>query len=211
MLSNRKGNSHFWYGFLDEAGDVGYSEGSSRYLVVAILTVVDANIPRRAVKKIRQSFRKRLRDIPELRAAQTPTRIILKLLRRVVQSNLEIFAVVVDKPKMPPPVDLEEIYRNACAAVIKECLKHHPNLLLFVDKRYTNPRLRGNFNRAIVEKIQDIEATVVIEHLDSRNEGGLQVADAIAYALWVWYERKNNELYSTIESKIVSVEDNKKD
>ena len=92
----------------------------------------------------------------------------------MVQSDPEIFAVIVDKQKISPPVDLEEIYRDACATAIKECLKHHPNLLLFVDKRYTNPRLREKFNRVIVD---------VIEHLDSRNERGLQVADAIAYAL----------------------------
>ena len=50
-----------------------------------------------------------------------------------------------------------------------------------MDKRYTNPRLREKFNRAILEEIQDMEAKVVIEHLDSRSERGLQVADAIAY------------------------------
>ena len=181
--SHKKGSPLWWYGFLDESGDVGYSDASSHYLVVAILAVADVNILRRAVKMIRQRFRKKLRDIPELKAAQTPTRIILKLLRRVVQSDLEIFAVVVNKHKIPQPVEVEDIYRDACAVAIKECLRHHPNLLLSVDKRYTNQRLREKFNRTIAEKIQDIEATIVIEHLDSRNERGLQVADAIAYAL----------------------------
>jgi len=211
MFSNRKDSSSIWYGFLDEAGDVGYSDGSTHYLVVTVLAVANANMPRRVVKRIRQNFRKRLRDIPELRAAQTPARVVLKLLQSVVQSNLEIFAVVMDKQKISPPVDSEELYRDACATAIKECLRHHPNLLLFVDKRYTNSRLREKFNRAILEKIQNIDATVVIEHLDSRNEKGLQVADAIAYALWVRYERKENELYSTIEGKIVSIKEIKKD
>ena len=67
--------------------------------MVVILAVVDANMPRRAVKRIRQNFRKKLRDISELKAAQTPARVVLKLLQRVVQSDLEIFAVVVDKQK----------------------------------------------------------------------------------------------------------------
>ena len=79
-----------------------------------------------------------------------------------------------------------------------------------MDKRYTNPRLREKFNRAILEEIQDMEAKVVIEHLDSRSERGLQVADAIDYALWAQYEQKRNELHSTIEDKIVSVEEIKK-
>ncbi|HIE29897.1 TPA: DUF3800 domain-containing protein [Candidatus Poribacteria bacterium] len=117
--------------------------------------------------------------------------MVQKLLQRVAQFELEIFAVVVDKQKRPPPIDLEEIYRNACAVAIKKCLNHHPNLLLFVDKRYTNPILREKFNIAIVEEMQDIKAAVVIEHLDSRNEKGLQGADAVAYALWARYEQGN--------------------
>jgi hypothetical protein len=39
MLSNHKEDSRSQYGFLDEAGDVGHSEGLSHYLVVAILAV----------------------------------------------------------------------------------------------------------------------------------------------------------------------------
>ena len=205
MPSTFEGTSGLWFGFLDEAGDVGFSKGSSRYLVVAISAIADANVLRRAVKKIRQSFAKKLRDIPELKAAQTPTRIVQKLLRCIVQFDVEIFAVIVDKQKTSPPVDLEKIYRDASAMVIKECLTHHPNLLLFVDKRHTNPRLREKFNQAIVQAIQDINATVAIEHLDSRNEKGLQVADAVAYTLWAWYEREEHELYSLIEGKIVSI------
>ncbi len=59
------------YGFLDEAGDVGVGPRSSRVMVVAVVLTSSPQSLRRAVK-FRTRLRKKKRQIPELKASQSP-------------------------------------------------------------------------------------------------------------------------------------------
>ena len=191
------------YGFLDEAGDVGYLENSSSILLVVILLIDSPQQLRRAVAKIRKGLGKKLKEIPELRAYATPRRIVEKLLRTIAQMDVEIVASVVDKRVIRRPSDPEDLYRWACVEAIRECLRRYPALPLCIDKRYTNRTLRDSQNRAIAEGIADMGATLFIEHRESERESGLQVADAIAWSLFQKYQHRDEGLLLLIKDKIV--------
>lgn len=191
------------YGFLDEAGDVGYSEGSTSILLVTVLLTDDPQKLRRAIAKTRRSPGKKLKEIPELKAFATPRRIIEKLLLYMAQLDVEIVASVVDKRVINRPGDLEDLYRWACVETIQECLKRHPDLSLHIDKRYTDRRLRDKQNEAIAEGITGLSATLVIQHVQSESERAIQVADAVAWSLFQKYEHNDDGLFFLIKDKIV--------
>ncbi|MFQ6057727.1 MAG: DUF3800 domain-containing protein [Anaerolineae bacterium] len=191
------------YGFLDEAGDVGSAEGSSRYLVVAVALVNNPHRLRRVVTKIRKSLGKRLKDIPELKAWHTPKRFVAKLLGYVAESEVEIVAVILDKSTAKRPVDPEDWYRRVCAQAVRCCLERYPRLSLAIDKRYTNQRLRDRLVQAIIDNVDDLSPVLVIEHSESGKEKAVQAADAVAWSLFQKYERGNGTLYEVIKDKII--------
>jgi len=190
------------YGYLDEAGDVGRTEGASRHLVVALVVVANPEPLRKSVTRTRKSLGKKLKQIPEFKAKHTPKRITAKLLRRVVEAESEIVAAILDKQQVTQPEDPEDWYRGLCAQVIQQCIARHPLLHLVVDQRYTNPTLRQRLVEAIVGGIT-LPHAISFEHADSTQEKAIQVADAVAWALFQKYEWGDDDLYKIIEEKIV--------
>lgn len=78
------------YGFLDEAGDVGTGLRSSRVLVVAVVLTSSPQRLRREVKKFRSRLRKRKRQIPELKASQSPPAWNRKRLEQLAKMEIEV-------------------------------------------------------------------------------------------------------------------------
>ena len=191
------------YGFLDEAGDVGYSEKSSRFLLIVILLTDHPQKLRRAVAKIRKGLGRKLKELPELKAYATPRRIVEKLLRMIAQMDVEIVASVVDKRGIRRPSDPEDLYRGACVEAIRACLRRAPNLSLYLDKRYTNRKLRDRQNQSIAEGIADMGATLVLQHIESERERAIQGADAVAWSLFQKYEHGDEGLFLLVKDKIV--------
>ena len=73
-----------------------------------------------------------------------------------------------------------------------------------MDKRYTNPHLREKQNRAILKEISSLQkAVLVVEHSESNSESALQVADAMAWALFQKHERGDDSFYTLVKDKIV--------
>ena len=105
-------------GVLDEAGDVGCAEGSSRYLVIAIVLIGNLHWLRKVVLKARKRLGKRLKNIPELKAKITPGKLVARLLDDVAALNVEIVTVILDKQKARRPDDLEDWYRLVCARAV---------------------------------------------------------------------------------------------
>jgi len=191
------------YGVLDEAGDVGHAEGSSRYLVVAIVVVSNVNVLRKAVARVRKSIHKRRRDIPEFKAFKTDPRLTRRLLHNLAQLDCEIIAMVIEKQPRKAPDDTEDLYRRVCACAVRQCLERHPQLSLYVDRRYTKPALREKWNRVVLEKLGDLQRVILsIEHSASEEEPALQVADAVAWSLFQRYERGDDSFYRLIQGRI---------
>lgn len=190
------------HGFLDEAGDVGWSKGSSSYLIVAVV-ISNAHQLRRAVARTRKSLDKRLKDLPELKAWHTPKKVVAKLLGYVAALDVEIVAVILDKGAAKRPADPEDWYRQVCAQAVRRCLERYPVFSLAVDKRYTNPRLRDRLVVALINNAPAVSPVLVIEHADSARERAIQAADAVAWSLFQKYERGDEELYEIIRERIV--------
>jgi len=190
------------YGYLDESGDVAPYSGS-RFLIVAILITKDPRPIELHVKRTHRSLGRQARG-DELKAADLETAITERLLAALVDEDIEIVAIIVDKRAiLRPPQDTEDIYREAATQAVKRCVERHPRLELWLDKRYTKPALRNRLEKTIREGIADLTHQVILIHQeDSRKHKGLQAADHIAWAFYQKYERANDALYRILERKI---------
>ncbi len=165
-------------GVLDEAGDVGHAQGSSRYLIVAVI-IGDLRRLRKAVAKARKRLGKRLKDVPELKAWHTPRKIVTRLLSDAAALNIEIVAVILDKQKAKQPREPEDWYRLACSRAVQHCLEKYPKFEVTLDRRYTNPFLQGRLADALMHGAVDLNHSVAIGYAMSEQEKAIQVADAV--------------------------------
>ncbi len=196
------------WAFADETGDVGRAPGSSRYLIVAIVLTRNPWPLRKAVTKTRKHLRKKLRNVPELKAWHTPKKVVARLLRYIAELDVEIVAVVLDKHTASVHPESEDRYRLTCAEAVWHCVERYTWLKLAIDRRYTNEILRDKLEQSIfVRAASASERTTVglirIEHLDSTQEKGIQAADAVVWSLGQKYERGDDELYNIIKDKII--------
>ncbi len=191
------------WGVLDEAGDVGSAEGSSRYLVVAVVLTGDLQPLRRIVARARKRLGKRLKDIPELKAKITPARLVERLLEDVVLEPVEIVAVILDKRHVQFPDAPEEQYRRAFAQAVRICLERYPYLSLIADKRYTQRYLEDRLAEVVMENLRGLSGQVVWRYEASESEKALQVADAVAWAVFQKYERGNDRFYRIVRERII--------
>ncbi len=194
------------YGYLDESGDVSSGDGATGNLVVVVVVVSHPVNLRKAVSKTRKSLGKRLRDIPELKAADSDPRIIRKLLTHAVNIGFEGVAIVLDKRRIPLPEDMEDLYREACAQATRETLERFGSLSLTVDKRYTALRQQRRFNEALDACVEGMSGvSLVVHHEDSEKERTLQVADAVAWALFQWRENGDRTFWEIIRERVIVV------
>jgi len=159
------------------------------------------------VVKTRKHLQKKLSNIPELKAKRTPQKIVARFLRYIADLDIEIVAIVLDKHLVPTCPNPEDWYRQVCAKAVRHCVERHTWLKLTLDRRYTNENLREKLEQSILAGAVTSEGIGVrmiqIEHSDSAQDKGVQVADAIVWSLGQKYERGNDELYRIIEDKII--------
>jgi len=194
------------YAFIDESGTAGIELGS-RFLVVAALS---ANRPReielpirRALKKLGQSLK-----TGEIKASRASEKTTLRLLETIAGRDVDIAAVIVDQRLIaPPPADSEEIYRMAVTRAVHLLVERFPNVEVCLDKRYTREPLRYELEKRIRQGLAGIPHQVVlIRQESSHTRKELQAADAVAWAFFQKYERRDPRFYDVIASKILAEE-----
>ncbi len=196
------------WAFADETGDVGSAPSSSRYLIVAVILTRCPRSLRRATVQTRKHLRKKLKNIPELKAKRAPLEVTARFLRYIAKLDVEIVAIILDKRSIWVGPDTEDRYRLVCAEAIRHCFERHSWLKLILDRRYTNIALREKLEEAIMNRafstLGEGERRIIsIEHSDSATEKGIQAADAVAWSLGQKYERCEDELYRIIQDKII--------
>jgi hypothetical protein len=171
------------YAYLDESADVAPFSGS-RFLVVAVLVTESPRPIELHVRRARQSLGRKVR-LDELKATWSEPRVIVRLLNSIAQEEISVVAVMVDRRAIVrPPAELEDIYRIAVARAIRHCLARWPQMHLYLDKRYTNPKLRQSLERVVGAALTpgDNEG-LLIWHEDSRGQLCLQAVDSVAWAI----------------------------
>jgi len=192
---------------LDEAGDVGYSEGASGHFLVVVVVVGNIELLRKAVTRTRKRLDKRRRDIPEFKAFKTDPRIKRRLLAKVSATGCEITIVAANKRKQTAPDDPEFLYRDLCVRAARRCVEPYQEVTLILDKRYSHPSQTRELSKAISQGLHGLSGVLAIESpRDSQQERAIQAVDAVAWAVCQRLEYGDDSFYDLVKDRVVSDE-----
>jgi len=198
------------YVFVDESGDLG--KYGSKYFIVAAIVVNNPKHLSRIIKKIRnRKLKKKLKELRELKATKTNDHIRKAVLKKVSETDCEIFAIVVEKKKiMPRLYDAQNrLYNYLIAILLKQIEKTSGKLEIVVDRKHTNTLIRRNFNSYIEYKINQVhpDLEISVRHLESHSRNELQVIDFVTWSIFRKFNWGDCSYYNIIEDKIVNKED----
>ncbi|HLD55077.1 MAG TPA: DUF3800 domain-containing protein [Candidatus Nanoarchaeia archaeon] len=198
------------YIFLDESGELGFKSTSSKYFVITLLLCDGGEVYslRRIMKKVRQKIiKKKLKRYPEIKGNNSTDKIRMDVLKRFVETNSEIFVVILEKSKVYEYLKnkKDKLYNYISNLILNECSLEDSHISLVVDKSKTNRSLREDFDNYIRKNItqKNNGCNIKIQHENSQKEGCLQVLDFVSWSIFRNYENSDSRFMDIIKNKIV--------
>ena len=173
--------------YIDESGDLGFSERSSKYFVVTAFRISD--LQNEKLKKIvknmrRNKFKKKLKKVNEIKASSSSKEIITYVLTQLNDFQAEIFAVTLNKKNVNKGLEKDEIYKIVCGNIAK-IIPIEDESHITIDKFIKAGKIL-EFDNCFRKNLQLLKNTrpVKIFHEQSNSCEGLQFADVVAYAFF---------------------------
>ncbi|MDA1193205.1 MAG: DUF3800 domain-containing protein [Candidatus Poribacteria bacterium] len=195
--------------FIDESGDFGFSDRSSKHIVFVSVATDQPNAVARIAKKTRARF-KRKRPV-ELHASHDSWEVREYTLERLAlpETRLEIRALVVDKFRLAPRLqrDSNMLWNHCVGLLTVDYLAQHDHATLVIDHRTQHTRSVFQFQPFLDYLLRfdaDSDAKVEIEYMDSRFSNGVQLADCVSNAIYRKHEHGEDQGWKLIRGKIVS-------
>lgn len=199
--------------YIDESGDLGFTDRSSPYFVIAALVVHDSLTIRRCFAKVRRNkLRKKYRELPEFKFNNSGPEIRKRILACIASAEVDIAYCVLRKEQVYPHLrsNHQIVYNYLTGSLISHIIQRFcdgRDVEITVDKSL-NGIQREAFDQYLVYKtfernqtIDLADITITIEHADSKNEPCIQAADFIAGALHYYYRTDDNVFFRIIEGK----------
>lgn len=198
------------YIYLDESGDLGFSEGSSKYFVIAFVRLNKPEGLKRCVRKIKQKY-----NIPsnvELKGYETQLKIKKELLIRFSRlPDLEIYSITAKKENIEERLRTDtNIFYNYMTglSLIEKVLKEPKGseIIINIDKRIISITSGFNLEEYIKYKIWyeggRLDLDLKIHYIDSHNSLAIQGIDIITNAIFKKHEWGNDDLAKIIWDKV---------
>jgi len=200
------------YIFLDESGDLGFNERSSRWFILSIILTSNHRKVEKCVKRVHKGLKKKYKKVGELHAYHSDSvtkKRILRMLSGV--QDIEIYSIILNKKKVYTDLKNQKNYLyNYTANILldrlynKKNFRKGVNVLICIDQRETNKFLKKNFmdylNNSLIKKG---DGNFKIKIRPSQSEKCLQAVDFISWAIFRKYEKNDYEYYEIIKNKIV--------
>ncbi len=192
------------YVFIDESGDLG--RFGNRYFVIAGLVTKDKKPLDRIIKRIRQRrLKKSIKELMEIKAHSADETIRKEVLDKVRQTDVEIYALVLDKNKVFSNLfDVQNrFYNYLVGQMLSRINLGKEKVIINIDKKHTNSFLRDDFLKYIQKRLMEKRdgSTFEIFQLPSESSNALQVVDFVAWAINRKFNSGDDSYYSIIESK----------
>ena len=207
--------------YVDESGDLGFSEKSTKFFVVAYVisdsTVKLETYMKRVLKKL-HTKKKYHYSRNELKFSRMNADCRITVLKSVYRCALDIGVVVVEKNKVRPELrkDLTILYNwllvhHIMSALVPR-LDAKDKIHVVFDKSLPRKRIIS-FNDYLKNKVSYLSWTegyevqlsqIITNHANSEFEPCLQAADAVAGAYFQRYENENPQYVELIKDKVRS-------
>lgn len=191
------------YGFLDESGILEKKAKEGGYFIVSVVVVANPAEIKDVMKVARRRARGKFRASSTFHAYKENKSFIKSVLKELAKRDIGVIVGVWDKRRKRPRADKNELYRKLVTQTVKIVFALYPKLDLVIHKRYTDPKLQRQLHDAIVKEVKNIDSGfMAISQQDEKQRKELELADAVAYAVFQKYNRKNTEFYEIIEKRI---------
>jgi len=198
--------------FLDESGDLGFSQRSSRWFILTIVLTNNHRKIEKAVKKIHKGLKKKYKKVKELHAYHADSitkKRMLKLLSEL--DDCQILCIILNKEKVHIDLQHQKNYLyNYVANILLDRLKNKQIIKpvdlveIFIDQRETNKFLKKNFEDYLENNLRQWEnRDIKIKIKPSHTEKCLQAVDFISWAIFRKYEKGDFEYYELIKNKVI--------
>lgn len=203
------------YIFLDESGDLGFSEKSSKWFLMAAVFTKSPRRVEKVIKKTRKGLKKKYKKVAELHAYHSQPITKKRILRGLAEvDDLAILTLVLNKKKVFVDFKNQKAYlynflANTLLSFLKEkkYLSEESVFEICIDQRETKKFLRENFINYLTENLEyGPSKSFKVKIKPSHTEKCLQAIDFISWAIFRKYEQNDYEYYEIIKDKIIEEE-----
>ena len=198
--------------FLDESGDLGFNEGSSKWLILIILLTENHRRIEKEVKKVHKGLRRKYKNIRELHAYNSNSITKRRLLKNLAEQNdCQVLCIVLNKERVYIYLQNQKNYLYNWTTNIlldrlytKNIIQIKEDIEIYIDQKETNKFLRDNFEKYLRENLLKWKNDRInIQIKPSHTEKCLQAVDFISWAIFRKYEMGDYSYYEIIKEKII--------
>lgn len=186
---------------IDESGTL--PDPKDKFIVIAGARLKKIKEAENLVSRILKSLRQRKIRIKEVKFYYAGEQTKRQILSGIVLAGFEIFVIVVDKKRRKIP-DTPENFAILVSELIDEINLWQPerNLKILIDKHFHRGIEERNFNKFLQKNIKG-ELNYSIQHIDSRQNFIINLADFVAGAVLAKYNKNNFQFYNIIKENIL--------
>ena len=184
------------YLYIDESGDLGFDlqkSGSSRYFIITVVSLFDANHLERRIQKFYKRLSKQQRRRKDvLHAAKESPRIRTQFIRYLLNNEFAVTAQVIDKKKVQfqDQKDIHQLYITIINDLVSILSINHPSvrhIYIVASQRETSRYLNTQFIKATSNQ-------QVTMHIQKHYENKiLHAADFLSWSIFRYYEYSETE------------------
>lgn len=187
------------YIYIDESGDLGFSEKSSNYFVISAVRIEDEKTKMKfesIIDKVkRKKLKKKEKKHSELKFSHSK-RLREIILKEIAELNIEIFSIILFKSKVMEKCK-DTIYLKLILILFQVLDIKNKNTLIYIDKSLSSDKVK-RFNYEILEKYK----YCLIYHENSFENKGLMAIDFIVGSFGYKYNLNDIKYYEILKLRI---------
>jgi hypothetical protein len=192
--------------YIDESGDLGEKEGSSRNIIISALLIDNPSSLDRIIKNMRRNkFKRDLRVFPELKANKLKHDIIIYALKQLnAVKDAQVFHMILEKKKLRSNFlknDKNKCYNFIAGKLARNILLQGVDMDIKIDKSKGKQMLQEDFNQYFKRRLREKSTLlkVTIQHSYSHSWAGLQFADLLAWSAFQKVEHNHPAFIDILE------------
>lgn len=165
--------------------------------------------PKKLNNLIKKSYRKynKIKEMTEIKGTHTPDNVVLDILNRLNNVDYQAFIIVFKKKnmyKIDYGYDINRLY-DILASQLAKIIPINQKTFIFIDKAKNKNQI-PDFNEYFLCNLNNMKNyPVEINHVNSVNYKGLQVADLISWSTYQAFENNIHEFIEMIENKSIKI------
>lgn len=198
------------YIFMDESGDLGFSEKSSKWLMFTLAITNDKRSLERVTKKVWKPLKKKHKKLGELHAYHANNITRTRMLQNISEiEDLKVLSIILNKKKVFVDLQNQKNYLyNYTANILldrlhKKGVLQNESIELYIDKKDTKKSLTENFVKYLESSMTKRGKGMKVALHTSQDNKSIQAVDFLSWAIFRKYESGDYEYYELIKDRIV--------